>query len=85
MKKLIMAIFFILSLLALVTITFTIKELFMTLGFGTFDLEEILLLLEDNSLKDVAFVLGILLWGLFQLYGLPLIVFLVSLNGLTSQ
>jgi len=85
MKKLIMLIFFLLSLATMIAFSFSINELFSVLGLGSFDLEEIISLFEESPLKDIVPMLGIVLWGLFQLYGIPLIVFLVSLNGLTSK
>ncbi len=85
MKKLIMFIFLLLSLATMIMFSFSINELFTTLGFGSFDLDEILSLFQNSPFEDIIPILGVVLWGVFQLYGIPLIVFLVSLHGLTSN
>jgi hypothetical protein len=85
MKKLIMFIFFLLSLATMILLTITISELFTFLGLGTFELEIILEQMQESPIEDVLPSLGLVMWGLFQLYGIPLIVFLVSLNGLTNK
>ena len=85
MKKLIMFVFFLLSLATMILLTITISELFTFLGLGAFQLEVILEQIQESPIEDVIPALGLVMWGLFQLYGIPLIVFLVSLNGLTSK
>jgi len=82
MRKLIMFIFCLLSLGTMVLLTITISDLFAFLGLGTFELEAIKTLIQESPIEDIISALGLILWGLFQLYGIPLIVFLVSLNGL---
>jgi len=85
MKKIIMFIFLLLSLVTMIFFTISISQLFDTLGLGTFEIEAITTLIQEMPSEEIIPVLGLILWGLFQLYGLPLIVFLVSLIGLTSK
>lgn len=92
MRKLIMFIFMMISLITMVVFSFALNELFSFLnelfgflGFGQFDLEVILEQFQESSLGEIFIALSILLFGLFQLYGIPIIVFLVSLNGLASK
>ena len=85
MKKLIMFVFLLLSLATMIVFTISITQLFETLGLGTFQIDEIIALFQEMTLTEISPVLSIALWGLFQLYGIPLIVFLVSLIGLTSK
>ena len=85
MRKIIMFIFLILSLGTMIAFTASINDLLSFFDFGIFDLDEILYLLENNDLDEILPTLGFVLWGLFQLYGIPLIVFLVSLNGLAIK
>jgi hypothetical protein len=85
MKKFIMLMFLVLSLATMVLFTIALDELFTMLGLGIFQIEELMATFEEMTLSEIAPVLGIALWGLFQLYGVPLIVFLVSLIGLTKN
>ncbi|XFA98320.1 hypothetical protein ACAG96_05440 [Candidatus Izemoplasma sp. B36] len=85
MRKIIMFIFLILSLGTMIAFTASINDLLSFFDFGVFDLDEILYLFENNDLDEILPTLGFVLWGLFQLYGIPLIVFLVSLNGLAIK
>jgi hypothetical protein len=85
MKKLIMLMFLVLSLATMVLFTISLDELFTMLGLGIFQIEELMATFEEMTMSEIVPVLGIVLWGLFQLYGVPLIVFLVSLIGLTNN
>ena len=85
MRKLIMFIFFILSLTTMILFTLSLSDLFSFLGLGSFEIEEIITLIQEMPLETIVSALGTVLWGLFQLYGIPLIVFLVSLNGLSKK
>ena len=89
MKKTIMLITLILSLLAMAGITLAlghIGQLLSSLLFGGigFDLSVISELFATDILTALS-AIGVLLWGLVQIYGIPIIIFLVSLQGLTSK
>ncbi len=89
MKKTIMLVAMIFSLLAMAGITLAlghIGQLLSSLLFGGigFDFYVIGELFATDILTAVSAV-GVLLWGLVQIYGIPLIIFLVSLQGLTSK
>jgi len=85
MRKLIMFIFMVLSLAAIVGITMSLSSLLSLLDLGTIDLNDISTLLQNSTITEIMQVLGYLIWGLFQLYGIPIIVFLISLNGLAIK
>jgi hypothetical protein len=87
-----MFVFMIISLITMVIFTIALNdlfsfsnELFGFLGFAQFDLDFILSQFVESSIEEASIALSILLFGLFQVYGIPLIVFLVSLNGLASK
>lgn len=80
-----MFIFFVLSLTAMILFTLSLSDLFSFLGLGSFEIEEIVTLIQEMSLETIVSALGTILWGLFQLYGIPLIVFLITLNGLSKN
>lgn len=82
----------IISLITMVIFTIALNDLFSIsselfgfLGFAQFDLDFILSQFQESSIEEASIALSILLFGLFQVYGIPLIVFLVSLNGLASK
>lgn len=85
MRKLIMFIFCLLSLFTMIMFTISISELFNLLGLGTFELKEIISIIKEMPLEDAIPAIGVVMRGLFQVFGIPLIVFLVSLNGLFSK
>lgn len=85
MRKLIMFIFFIISLVTIVALTISIDELISLFGVGSIDFESILELFNEASAKEIIVGVGMLFYVLFQIYGIPLIVFLVSYNGLYSK
>lgn len=85
MRKLVMFIFFIISLVTIVALTISIDELISLFGVGSIDFESILELFNDGSAKEIIVGVGMLFYVLFQIYGIPLIVFLVSYNGLYSK
>jgi hypothetical protein len=85
MRKLIMFIFMIISLVTIILFTISVNSLFMSLGFGAFEWQYILDILQNYTFEELAPVLGVIAWGLFQLYGLPLAVFLICLNGLSIK
>ena len=85
MKKFIMLMFLLLSLATMILFTISLEQLFTLLGLGGFQIEILVTAFEEMTLSQIVPVLGLSLWGLFQLYGIPLIVFLVSLTGLTSK
>jgi hypothetical protein len=76
--------FLILSLFTIIAFTLAINELIqlVPLGLGQITLEQIFELIKESSIENKIYILGIVLWGLFQLYGIPLIVFLVSYIGI---
>jgi len=85
MRKIIMFIFFLLSLITLIAFTYAIQDLISFFSLE-FDFNEIASLFRDKApLDEILPALGVILWGLFQLYGIPLLVFLVSWNGLAIK
>jgi len=48
------------------------------------DLETLTALFETN-IEEALYLVGLLSWIIVQLYGIPLIIFLVSLNGLKQK
>lgn len=80
-----MYIFLFASLVAIISFTFSISEFFSLLGLGSFDISDIIDSFDGSTFEEIVSTIGILLWGLFQLYGVPLIVFLVSFNGLAIR
>lgn len=85
MRKLIMFIFFILSLIAIIAISMSLNDLMSILNLGSFDIDDVLSLLENSDINEIIQGLGLILYGLFRLYGFPLIVFLVSFNGMAIK
>jgi len=63
-----------------------VNELLDMLGIiGIADFDEIISMIKETPIEVLIPVLSIVLSELFDLYGIPLIIFLVSLNGLTSN
>lgn len=85
MRKFIMFLFCLLSLGTMVLITISISELFNLFGLGTFEIEAIISLVQEMPIEELIPALTVVLRGIFELYGIPLVVFLVSLNGLSSK
>ena len=85
MRKFIMFLFCLLSLGTMVLITISISELFNLFGLGTFEIEVIISLVQEMPIEELIPALTVVLRGIFELYGIPLVVFLVSLNGLSSK
>ena len=85
MRKFIMFLFCLLSLGTMVLITISISELFNLFGLGTFEIEAIISLVQEMPIEEIIPALTVVLRGIFELYGIPLVVFLVNLNGLSSK
>jgi hypothetical protein len=54
------------------------------IGNMEIDLETLTALFETN-IEEALYLVGLLSWIVVQLYGIPLIIFLVSLNGLKQK
>lgn len=65
--------------------TISINSLFSYLGMNAMDFDTFIDLLFDDFSGQGLHVLAGLLQGIFYLYGMPLIVFIVSLNGLQRK
>ena len=85
MRKLVMLIFMIISLITLAAITFSIGELMSSLNGLPFSFSDLVSMLQSTPIEDLIPTLSLVLWGLFQVYGIPVIVFLVSFNGLMQK
>jgi hypothetical protein len=90
MKKFIMFFTLILSFIAIIGVTLffgrviEIMQILNIFGNFTIDIPTIISLFETDF-EEGLYSIGILTWGVLQIYGIPLIIFLVSLNGLTSK
>jgi len=78
-----MLVFLLISLVAIISYTITIELLVSTLGGISVDLNDTITKLRSGvDLKEMLVLSAILLRVFFSIYGIPLIVFLVSFNGL---
>jgi hypothetical protein len=90
MRKLILSFTLILSFIAMISVTLFFGQLFDIIknvgliGNMEIDLETLTALFETN-IEEALYLVGLLLWIIVQLYGIPLIIFLVSLNGLKQK
>lgn len=85
MRKLIMFVFLVLSLFAMIAFTVSLSDLMGLFGLGSVDFNDILDLLQNTPVEEWPSTFGLLLYGLFQLYGIPLAIFLISWNGLATK
>ena len=85
MRRLIMLIFMIISLTAMAAITYSISDLMALLNSTPFSWADLIEAVQTVPLEDSIPTLSLVLWGLFQIYGIPLLVFLVSYNGLMQK
>lgn len=85
MRKLVMLVFMLLSLGTMIGFTVSITDLVAELNLGIFTWESVFEMIKSEPLEDLIPQLGFILWTLFQVYGIPLIVFLVSYNGLMQK
>ena len=90
MRKLILSFTLILSFIAMMSVTLFFGQLFDIIkNVGLIenmdiDLETLTALFETN-IEEALYIVGLLSWIVVQLYGIPLIIFLVSLNGLKQK
>ena len=90
MRKLILSFTLILSFIAMMSVTLFFGQLFDIIknvgliGNMDIDLETLTALFETN-IEEALYIVGLLSWIVVQLYGIPLIIFLVSLNGLKQK
>jgi hypothetical protein len=90
MRKLILSFTLILSFIAMMSVTLFFGQLFDIIknvgliGNMDIDLETLTALFETN-IEEALYLVGLLSWIIVQLYGIPLIIFLVSLNGLKQK
>jgi hypothetical protein len=66
-------------------ITYSITDLMSLLNSTPFSWADLIGAVQTTPLQDLIPSLSLVLWGLFQIYGMPLIVFLVSFNGLMQK
>jgi len=85
MRKLIMFVFFLLSLVTMIAFTMSVGDLLSMFGLGSFEWSDITAIFENATISEILPALGAILWGLFQLYGIPLAIFLISWNGLATS
>jgi hypothetical protein len=89
MRKIILLTTLVISIMAMIGITLSISYIgemlsHIFLGGISFD-SSVLLELFETDLVTAFSAVGFLLWVILQIYGIPLIIFLVSLNGLTQK
>jgi len=84
MRKLIMFIFMVLSLATIILISMSLNQVASLLGISL-SWDDIMTIIQNVGTEGLTVMLGTVLIGIFQLYGIPLIVFLVSLNGLAIK
>lgn len=83
LRRLIMLVFLLISLFAIIAYTMTIESLVSTLGGISIDLNNAINKLKSGlKFKEMMVLSAILLRVFFSIYGIPLIVFLISFNGL---
>ncbi len=84
LRRLIMLVFLLISLFAIIAYTMTIESLVSTLGGISIDFlnNAINKLISGLEFKEMMVLSAILLRVFFSIYGIPLIVFLISFNGL---
>lgn len=80
----------IISLIAIVGVSLAAEEIMQSLSiFGLTDIPslgiEVIVNAFETNFKAGISMLGIFAWGFLQIYGIPLIVFLVSIHGLTTK
>lgn len=80
MRRIVMLVFLVISLVAMVAFSVTIEALFTDLGISFADITG--LFTSGMEATEILSFLGILLSGLFNIYGIPLIIFLICFNGL---
>ncbi len=85
MRKLVMLVFMVISLITIAAITYSIGDLMSLLNSTPFSWADLIETVQTTPLEDLIPALSLVLWGLFQIYGMPLIVFLVSFNGLMQK
>lgn len=83
-RKLVCFFTLILSLLTLIGMIYVISDLAAFMGLS-FDLESFLNEIENSTIKEIAYKLSMLMFVALQVLGIPLIIFLVSLIGLTIK
>lgn len=62
----------------MIVFTFSINYFFSVLGLGNFESKEIISLFENCTLEEIMTAARIILWGIFQRYGISFIVFHVD-------
>jgi glucan phosphoethanolaminetransferase (alkaline phosphatase superfamily) len=90
MRKLILSFTLILSFIAMMSVTLFFGQLFDIIKnvglIGNIEIDlEILTALFETNIEEALYLVGLLSWIVVQLYGIPLIIFLVSLNGLKQK
>jgi glucan phosphoethanolaminetransferase (alkaline phosphatase superfamily) len=90
MRKLILSFTLILSFIAMMSVTLFFGQLFDIIKnvglIGNIDIDlETLTALFETNIEEALYLVGLLSWIIVQLYGIPLIIFLVSLNGLKQK
>ncbi len=81
-RRFICFIFMVLSLIAIVGISMIFATIALNFNY-VFDFEAFMNSLGTSSIEDILQTLGYFLFVVFQVYGIPLIIFLISLIGLT--
>lgn len=79
-----MFVFLVLSLATIIFISLSLNQVAAVLGINL-SLDDILTIIQNVDSEGFTVMLGAVLIGIFQLYGIPLIVFLISLNGLALK
>ena len=83
-RKLVSFIFFVISLATLIGMTFMLSELLTSFNVSI-TIEEFLAMIGDSTIKEVMYSFSLLMYGIFTILGVPIIVSLLSLIGMTVK
>lgn len=85
MKRVILIIFLVFSLITMVALTVSINQMMQSIGTTWTNLLDYFNSNENRSFSEIVTLVGLLLRIIFEAYGTPLIVFLICLNGLKKR
>lgn len=84
-KKIIMFFFMILSLVAILSISKSIDLIIGNFVDNFVNFDSVIKVLKEQTFEEMVVTIGMLSHALLEIYGIPVIIFLVSLNGLTNK
>lgn len=75
----------IISLATIVLFSISLSQLASFLNLDLIDFNQIIESIQESTFEEMVPILSVLLLGFFQIFGFPLAIFLISLNGLASK